>query len=97
MALTIHFYISHYARIAGSAKFAARPDEGKVAELEGLKEFLGQAIALIDAKAVEMAAPAARMRKLLTAPDKRATLLQMAGDLLNTWMLPSPRRQQQTC
>lgn len=68
-----------------------------MAELEGLKEFLGQAIALIDAKAVEMAAPAARMRKLLTAPDKRATLLQMAGDLLNTWMLPSSRRQQQTC
>ena len=63
----------------GTARFAKVVNEDRVAELEMLRDFLKQAIAAFDAQAAALAAPAERMRKLLTAKDKRATLLEMAG------------------
>lgn len=66
--------------IAGQARFGSNPNQDKIAELEGLKEFLEGAVKVIDAKLQEISAPADRMKKLLTAPDKKAMLLEMAGD-----------------
>jgi len=50
-----------------------------VAELEGLQTFLKDATALIDDRAQQLAKPMERMKKLLSAQDKRAMLMEMAG------------------
>jgi len=63
----------------GTARFATVVNDDRVAELEMLRDFLKNAVQAFDAQAAALAAPAARMRKLLTAKDKRATLLEMAG------------------
>ena len=77
-SLTDDFFREVDAEV-GSARFAKTPNEDRVAELEMLRDFLKQAVAAFDAQAAALAAPAERMRKLLTAKDKRATLLEMAS------------------
>ena len=74
---------------ADEVRFAATPNEDRLAELEGLRSFLQDAINMIDARAQEIAAPADRMKKLLTAPDKRAMLLDMAGkdSCIHNWLV----------
>lgn len=64
---------------AGDARFGAAPNEERSAELEGLRDFLEGVLKSLDSRAQELAAPADRMRKLLTASDKRAALHDMAG------------------
>ena len=64
---------------AGSERFAARPDEARVAELLGLRDYLVQAVQDIDGRMQELTQPRERVMKLLQAQDKRAALLQMAG------------------
>ena len=44
-----------------------------------LRDFLQGAVEAFDAQAASLAAPAERMRKLLTAKDKRAMLNEMAA------------------
>ena len=66
---------------AGQERFSKSANTDRLAELEGLRDFLATAIAKVDEQAKSMAAPAERLRQLLSAPDKRATLLQMAGML----------------
>lgn len=61
-------------------RFAKVPNEERLAELESLLEFLGPAIKALDEVTAKAAEPAERLRKLLQAPDKRETLLEMAGD-----------------
>jgi len=63
-----------------SQRFTSRPDESRVAELEGLQTFLKDATALIDDRAQQLAKPMERMKKLLSAQDKRAMLMEMAGN-----------------
>jgi hypothetical protein len=65
---------------AGQERFAAKPDEDRVAELEALQDFLQQAAAAFDAKQQTVLEPLDRLKQLLAAKDKRATLLEMAGD-----------------
>jgi hypothetical protein len=61
-------------------KFAPGPEgEDRLAELEGLKLFLVSAVARLDAKTQKITAPAERLKKLLTAPDKKAAILEMAA------------------
>lgn len=62
----------------GALRFAARPNPDKLAELEVLRDMLKEGAEALDANAEALKAPAERMRRLLTAPDKRATLLAMA-------------------
>jgi len=78
-ALTEAFF-KHVDSAVGELRFAKSPDEGKLAELEVLRDYLRAGVEAFDANVEAMKQPAARMRKLLTAPDKKATLLQMAGD-----------------
>lgn len=78
-ALTEAFF-KHVDSAVGELRFAKNPDEGKLAELEVLRDYLRAGVEAFDANVEAMKQPAARMRKLLTAPDKKATLLQMAGD-----------------
>ena len=55
------------------------PDEDRLAELEALREYLTAAVAALDTAAASVAAAPARLRKLMEARDKKATLLDMAG------------------
>lgn len=64
---------------AAQQKFASNASEDRVAELEGLQQFLKEGIAAVDAAAKEMAAPADRIRELLSSKDKKATLLDLAS------------------
>ena len=50
-----------------------------MAELEVLRDFLGGAVAAFDEQAARLLSPADRMRRLLMAKDKKATLLEMAA------------------
>ncbi len=50
-----------------------------MSELELLQGYLKQAVDKIDSEVQGKVAPMERMRRLLTAKDKRATLLEMAG------------------
>ena len=70
----------------GEARFGSSPDEGRIAELESLQTFLKEATALIDSRTQALAAPTERLRKLLSAKDKKATLMDMAGKPLR-WLL----------
>ena len=67
---------------AGEERFSSTVNAGRLAELERLQEFLQEAVAAVDATVAVQSAPAERLRRLLSAPDKKATLLQMAGELL---------------
>ena len=64
---------------AAQQKFASNASEDRVAELEGLQQFLNEGIAAVDAAAKEMAAPADRIRELLSSKDKKAALLDLAS------------------
>jgi hypothetical protein len=55
-------------------------NEERIAELQLLQDYLVNAIQEVDARTKSVLAPLDRMRKLLSAKDKRETLLQMAGD-----------------
>ncbi len=69
--------MGHFA--AGEERFKPSPNEDRVGELELLQQYLEGAAVKIDADVAQKVAPLERMRRLLTAPDKRATLLEMAG------------------
>lgn len=64
----------------GAERFKPNPNEGRVAELEMLQEYLKDALVKLDSQIEGKVAPLERMKKLLTAKDKRATLLEMAGE-----------------
>lgn len=75
-------FLSYLSEQIGLQRFGKSPNEERLAELEALKEFLQDAIKALDESTVNAAAPADRLRQLLQAPDKRATLLEMAGNNL---------------
>ena len=56
---------------SGGERFAKRPNEGRVAELESLQEFLKDAVAAFDAQQATIVAPLDRMKLLLQSKDKR--------------------------
>ena len=72
---------------AGKERFAARPDDARVAELQGLRDFASQAVQDLDKKMEGLAAPRERVMKLLQAQDKKGMLLQMQGEGGGSWRL----------
>ncbi|KAI3427954.1 hypothetical protein D9Q98_006344 [Chlorella vulgaris] len=64
----------------GLERFATVPDEDRLAELEGLREYLKAAVEAVDTAAASLAAPQERLKRLLEAKDKKAMLLEMAGN-----------------
>ena len=81
---------------AGAERFKPNADMDRVAELEMLQEYLKDATAKLDSQIQGKVAPLERMKRLLTAKDKKATLLEMAGghtllshrDVINGTFLP---------
>eukprot|EP00197_Chlamydomonas_leiostraca_P003004 CAMPEP_0202865636 /NCGR_PEP_ID=MMETSP1391-20130828/6269_1 /ASSEMBLY_ACC=CAM_ASM_000867 /TAXON_ID=1034604 /ORGANISM="Chlamydomonas leiostraca, Strain SAG 11-49" /LENGTH=331 /DNA_ID=CAMNT_0049545499 /DNA_START=9 /DNA_END=1004 /DNA_ORIENTATION=- len=65
--------------VLGAERFSDARDEDKLAELDLLRKYLGEASEAVD-KCVQATASAAdRMKKLLTAKDKKAMILDMAA------------------
>lgn len=58
-----------------------------MAELELLKEYLTGAVQKLDNEVQGKVAPLDRMKKLLTAKDKKAMLLEMAGQCPLSYVL----------
>lgn len=63
----------------GIERVSPQPDEERLAELDGLREFLEAAVKAVDTATAAVAAAPARLKKLLESKDKKATLLEMAG------------------
>lgn len=64
----------------GQERFAATVNEDRLAELETLRDYLKVTVAEVDQKTANVVAPVDRLKALLTAPDKKAKLLEMAGN-----------------
>lgn len=75
--LTAEFF-KQLDTLVGQERFAPKPDEERLAELETLRQYLEEAKEAVD-KAVQANISAVdRMKKLLSAPDKKAMILEMA-------------------
>lgn len=64
---------------AGAERFKADGDMDRAAELEMLRDYIKDSVAKLDSQIQGKVAPLERMKRLLTAQDKKATLLEMAG------------------
>jgi hypothetical protein len=59
-------------------RFAAKPDEERLIELETLRQYLEEGKEAVDIAVASNISAVERMKKLLTAPDKKAMILEMA-------------------
>lgn len=66
---------------AGEERFSSKPREGRLEEIESLREFLIANVKVIDERTAQIAAPAQRLKTLLMSKDKKATILDMAGKM----------------
>lgn len=66
--------------LIGQERFAAKPDEERLAELETLRQYLEEGAEAVDKAVTATASAVARMKKLLSSQDKKATILAMAAD-----------------
>ncbi len=64
--------------IIGRERFAPKPDEERVAELDMLRQYLEEGVEAIDKAVVSTASAADRLKKLLTSKDKKAMILVRA-------------------
>ncbi|EFJ50247.1 hypothetical protein VOLCADRAFT_80381 [Volvox carteri f. nagariensis] len=65
--------------VIGAERFAAKPDQERLAELETLRQYLEEAVEAVDKAVVKTASAAERLKKLLTAKDKKETILEMVA------------------
>jgi hypothetical protein len=59
-------------------RFAPKPDEERLAELEALRQYLEEAKEAVDVAVASNISAVERMKKLLTAPDKKEMIREMA-------------------
>ena len=59
-------------------RFAAKPDEERLAELDMLRQYLDEAKQAVDIAVASNISAVERMKKLLTAPDKKEMIRLMA-------------------
>ena len=67
-------------KLAGVERLSPTPDEDRLAELDTLREFLSKSVEAVDNATQALAAAPARFMKLMQSKDKKATLLEMAGE-----------------
>eukprot|EP00891_Asterochloris_glomerata_P000907 jgi/Astpho2/907/e_gw1.00016.225.1_t len=73
-------FFSHLQTKISEERFNKVVNEDLLAELEAVKQFLEQGTKDFDARSQQLVAPLDRMKKLLMAQDKKAMLLEMAGN-----------------
>lgn len=66
--------------LIGNERFAAKPDQERLAELEVLRKYLEDMTKAVDVAVAKIASASDRMKKLLTAKDKKQMILDMAAD-----------------
>jgi hypothetical protein len=66
--------------VIGQERFGARPNEDKLAELEALRKYLEDAVAAVDKATKSTASAQERLKTLLSSPDKKQCILDMAGE-----------------
>jgi hypothetical protein len=64
--------------LVGAERFAAKPDEDRLAELDLLRKYLEEGAEAVDKAVAATTTAVDRMKKLLTSPDKKACILAMA-------------------
>lgn len=73
-------YFAELKAQISALKLGDRPNETRLGELEVLLKVTEGGVADVDRNTQAIAAPADRLRALLTAPDKKAKLLEMVGN-----------------
>ncbi|KAL6763590.1 hypothetical protein V8C86DRAFT_2491874 [Haematococcus lacustris] len=73
-------FFQYLDSVLGAERFAAKPDEDKLAELDLLRSYLAQASAAVDACVSATTSAADRLKTLLSAKDKKAMILEMAAN-----------------
>jgi hypothetical protein len=66
--------------IIGQERFAARPNEDRLAELQTLRKYLEEAVEAVDKATTSTASAQERLKTLLSSPDKKQCILDMAGE-----------------
>eukprot|EP00877_Chromochloris_zofingiensis_P004637 jgi/Chrzof1/14174/Cz08g28060.t1 len=64
--------------LIGQERFAAKPDEERLAELDTLRQYLDEAREAVDKAVASTTSAVDRVKKLLTAQDKKTTIREMA-------------------
>jgi hypothetical protein len=75
-------------------RFAAKPDEERLAELDMLRQYLDEAKQAVDIAVASNISAVERMKKLLTAPDRKEMIREMAevGENLDLNRVARPKR-----
>lgn len=73
-------FFTYLDKLTSLERLAVEPDEDRLAELEALTEYLKSAVNAVDTAATAVAKPADRLKELLMAKDKKAFLIEMAGN-----------------
>lgn len=73
-------FFSTLDKLVGIERFSPAPDEDRLAELETLRDYLTAVVEAVDKATAAVAAAPERLKKLLASKDKKATLLEMAGE-----------------
>lgn len=76
--LTAEFF-KQLDTLIGNERFAAKPDQERLAELETLRQYLEEATEAIDKAVASNISAVERMKKLLTSQDKKQCILDMAA------------------
>lgn len=76
--LTVEFF-RQLDGLVGRERFAIKPDQDRIAELETLRQYLEEAVEAVDKAVTKTASAADRLKKLLTSRDKKQTILDMAA------------------
>ncbi|KAG2483075.1 hypothetical protein HYH03_018056 [Edaphochlamys debaryana] len=72
-------FFAKLSTIIGQERFAAKPDQERLAELDTLRQYLEEGVEAIDKAVGKTASAAERLKKLLTAKDKKECILEMAA------------------
>lgn len=85
----------------GAERFSSKPREGRLQEIEALREFLIATVKLLDDRTAQITAPKERLMTLLTSKDKKAAIMEMAGMMCNfacpCWWLDTNGNAEVTC
>eukprot|EP00899_Mesostigma_viride_P010326 jgi/Mesvir1/19295/Mv10369-RA.2 len=63
----------------GVVRFSTNTSEAVLAEMENLRTLLRQGVSMVDAMSSELVSAKAKLASILTAKDKKAALLELAG------------------
>eukprot|EP00882_Tetradesmus_deserticola_P012797 GHRQ01013562.1.p1 GENE.GHRQ01013562.1~~GHRQ01013562.1.p1 ORF type:complete len:257 (+),score=93.25 GHRQ01013562.1:702-1472(+) len=76
--LTAEFF-KQLDTLVGQERFSPKPDEDRLAELDTLRQYLEEAVEAVDKAVASNISAVERMRTLLSSPDKKQCISDMAA------------------